>query len=149
MCFKGSIIPSNRTKTNPNLLGTLLPVEQNKRIDQHDRSTSIYSNTKREKPLSPPLTADEIIIPSWTYSTNHGLIYHPIREKRLVKTARKSLQKKISEVISVSKSIPKESTGYPSPLIVQPKIHHLQVYSFCISDLETLFFCLEILISNS
>ena len=44
---------------------------------------------------------DDIIIPSWTYSTDLGVVYHPIREKR-AKGLQRTFRKKTNEVNSVT-----------------------------------------------
>ena len=68
-------------------------VEHSKEIKKDGKSTFNHSTMKPKDTHDIQSQYDELIIPNWTYSTDLGLVYNPIREKGMKITGR-SLQKK-------------------------------------------------------
>ncbi|CAF3297793.1 unnamed protein product [Rotaria socialis] len=67
-----------------------------------EKSLSKRSKIKRKDKLEIQSQHDELIIPNWTYSTDLGVIYNPIRQKR-VKVIKKNTRKKKKETDSIVK----------------------------------------------
>ena len=100
-CFSGRALPVSvpiihRLGGNQLNQGAGLSVGQRTR----EGSLSAHSNGKSRNGRNWTPADDDIIIPSWTYSTDLGVVYHPIRERR-VKGPRKTHRKKITESNSV------------------------------------------------
>jgi hypothetical protein len=107
-CF--AILPQKQTIPIRNRItnGSILSSEHLKEINNTEKSISSRSNIKLKDALSTEPQYDEIIIPNWTYSTSLGVVYNPIREKR-IKGIQRNVRKKIKDIDSNVTSVVKLS----------------------------------------
>jgi hypothetical protein len=92
-CF--AVLPQKETIPIMNRITntSVSSVEHLKEINKTEKSISNRSSAKlKHTPIIEP-QYDEIIIPNWTYSTSLGVVYNPIREKR-IKVIKRNVQKK-------------------------------------------------------
>jgi hypothetical protein len=92
-CF--AVLPQKETIPIMNRITntSVSSVEHLKEINKTEKSIFIRSSAKlKHTPIIEP-QYDEIIIPNWTYSTSLGVVYNPIREKR-IKVIKRNVQKK-------------------------------------------------------
>ena len=80
--------------------------------NKREKSISNRSNIKFKNKLTIEPQYDEIIIPNWTYSTELGVVYNPIQEKR-VKVIKRSARKKtkdfdpsVNPIVELNQSTP-------------------------------------------
>lgn len=73
----------NRLKGNRIINGTDPTVEHAKEINKIEKSIFNRRDTNVKDKLSTEDQYDELIIPNWTYSTDLGVVYNPIIEKRV------------------------------------------------------------------
>ena len=107
-CF--AVLPQKQTIPIRNRItnGSILSSEHLKVINNTEKSISSRLNIKLKDAVSTERQYDEIIIPNWTYSTNLGVVYNPIREKR-IKVIQKNIRKKIKDIDSNVTSVVKLS----------------------------------------
>ncbi|CAF4683060.1 unnamed protein product, partial [Rotaria socialis] len=83
LSHKQSIVVLNRYKRNQIKNESILSFENLKDMSKIEKSLSKRSKIKRKDKLEIQSQHDELIIPNWTYSTDLGVIYNPIRQKRV------------------------------------------------------------------
>ncbi|CAF4169263.1 unnamed protein product [Rotaria socialis] len=102
LSHKQSIVVLNRYKRNQIKNESILSFENLKHMSKIEKSLSKRSKIKCKDKLEIQSQHDELIIPNWTYSTDLGVIYNPIRQKR-VKVIKKNTRKKKKETDSIVK----------------------------------------------
>jgi hypothetical protein len=93
--------------------GSVSSFEQLKKINKTDGSVLNHSKIKLKNNRSTEPQYEEIIIPNWTYSTDLGVVYNPIREKRI----KRNFQKKTKDFKPNINSMVKHSLN-PSVIII-------------------------------
>ncbi|CAF2498424.1 unnamed protein product [Rotaria sp. Silwood2] len=98
----------NRFKGNRITNGSISSFEHLKDMHKVEKPLFDRSNIKLEDKLDIESQYDELIIPNWTYSTDLGFVYNPIREKRM-KIIKKNIRKTTKDFDSNADSIVKFS----------------------------------------
>ncbi|CAF0904738.1 unnamed protein product [Rotaria sordida] len=105
----------NRFKGNQITNGSISSFEHLKEINKIEKPLFDHSNIKLKDKFDIESSYDELIIPNWTYSTDLGFVYNPIREKRM-KVLKTNIRKKTKDFDSNDDSIIKFSHNIPNEL---------------------------------
>jgi hypothetical protein len=96
MSKQQSVPIMNRFKENRITNGSVTSFEHLKEINKDEKSRSNRLNIKVKHTPGIKPQYDEVLIPNWTYSTDLGVVYNPIREKRM-KVIKRNIQKKTED----------------------------------------------------
>ncbi|CAF3467284.1 unnamed protein product [Rotaria sp. Silwood1] len=105
----------NRFKRNRNTNVSISSFEQLNERNKVEKSLLDRSNIKLKDKLDIESQYDELIIPNWTYSTDLGFVYNPIREKRM-KVIKKTVRKKTKDFDSNVDSVVRLSHKTPNEI---------------------------------
>ncbi|CAF3486077.1 unnamed protein product [Rotaria sp. Silwood1] len=106
----------NRFKRNRNTNVSISSFEQLNERNKVEKSLLDRSNIKLKDKLDIESQYDELLIPNWTYSTDLGFVYNPIREKRM-KVIKKTVRKKTKDFNSNVDSVVRLSHKTPVKII--------------------------------